>query len=388
MNTLGRIAGSAALALAVAAAVTVARAEELKIGAVGPLSGGGTDWGLALQRGVTVAMDEINAAGGVKVGATAYTLKMIMYDDQYTAQGGTTAATRLVNSDGVKFILGSVGSPPALGVIAVTGPAKVIALTDGYSPKILNPDSKYTFRIQIPTEYFAPGIARWLRKTYPQAKKVGLISPNDAVGQSLAPIHVAAYKDAGFETVSNDLFDRGMTDFTPLITRMMSRGADVFELDGNAPGDAGLMVKQARQLGYKGVIIQTGGPGVDEVIRVAGPFAEGFLTYDLFDPTEKAVQGFVSQYHAKFEGPINGLSPIWYNATKLLAEALRRAGSLDTDKVRDALEHLDGFPSLLGPVKWDGLERYGVRHQLVHSFFVSEVKNGKVVPVTKVGGAS
>ncbi|MFI5400302.1 MAG: ABC transporter substrate-binding protein [SAR324 cluster bacterium] len=388
MNTLRRIVGSAALAFAVAAAVTVAHAEELKIGAVGPLSGGGTDWGLALQRGVTVAMDEINAAGGVKVGATTYTLKMIMYDDQYAAQGGTTAATRLIEVDGVKFILGPVGSPPALGVVSVTGPAKVIALTDGYSPKILNADSKYNFRVQIPTEYFAPAISRWLRKTYPQATKVGFISPNDAVGQTLVPIHIKAYKDAGFETVSTDMFDRGLTDFSPLITRLMSRGADVFELDGNAPGDAGLMVKQARQLGYKGVIIQTGGPGVDEVIRVAGPFAEGFLTYDLFDPTEKAAQGFVAQYHAKFQGPINGLSPIWYNATKLLAEALRRAGALDTDKVRDALEHLDGFPSLLGPVKWDGTERYGIRHQLVHAFFISEVKNGKVVPVTRLGEAN
>ena len=154
-------------ALALLFGVSSGWGEELKVGAIGTLSGGGTEWGLALQRGMTVAVDEINAAGGVKVGGKTYTLKMIMYDDQYTAQGGTTAATRLVNVDAVKFIIGPVGSPPVLGTIAVTNPAKVVVLANGYSPKILTPESKYNFRVQIPTDYFAPSVARWLRQGYP-----------------------------------------------------------------------------------------------------------------------------------------------------------------------------------------------------------------------------
>ena len=166
-----------AVVLAIVLGAAPGWGEDLKIGAVGTLSGGGTEWGLALQRAVTVAFDEINAAGGVKVGGKSYTLKMIMYDDQYTAQGGTTAATRLVNVDNVKFILGPIGSPPALGVVAVTNPAKVIALSNGYSPKILTPESKYSFRMQIPTDLFAPAVARWLRQTYPKMVKIGIMQP-------------------------------------------------------------------------------------------------------------------------------------------------------------------------------------------------------------------
>jgi branched-chain amino acid transport system substrate-binding protein len=378
------IAGLTMLAFVLMMGAPAVQAEELKIGAVGTLSGGGTEWGKALQRGLTVAIDEINEAGGVKVGNKTYTLKMIMYDDQYTAQGGTTAAIRLINVDGVKFIIGPVGSPPALGVVAVANPAKVIVLSDGYSGKILTPESKYNFRIQIPTEYFAPGMAKWLAKTYPKAKKVGFISPNDAVGQTLVPVQIEAYKAAGIETVSDEKFDRGMADFTPLITRMVARGADIFELDGDAPGDAGLMVKQARQMGYKGIIIQTGGPGTDEIMRVAGKLADDFLTYDLFDPADPSGAEFVKRYRAQFTGPINGLSPIYYNGMKILAEALRRAGSLDTDKVKGELEKLDGFQTLFGPVRWDGKERYGVRHQLVHDFFVTQVKDGKAKPIARV----
>ena len=117
MTRWPRMAGML-VALMVLGGVSAARAEELRIGAVGTLSGGGTEWGIALQRATTIAIEEINAAGGVKAGGKTYTLKMVMYDDQYTAQGGTTAATRLVNVDGVKFIIGPVGSPPALGVVA------------------------------------------------------------------------------------------------------------------------------------------------------------------------------------------------------------------------------------------------------------------------------
>jgi branched-chain amino acid transport system substrate-binding protein len=367
-----------AVALAVVGGASPAGSEELKIGAVGTLSGGGTEWGLAVQRSVTIAIDEINAAGGVKVGGKTYTLKMVMYDDQYTAQGGTTAATRLVNVDGVKHIIGPVGSPAVLGVIAVTNPAKVIVLANGYSPKIMTPDSKYNFRIQIPTDYFAPSVARWLRQAYPQMKKVGIISPNDAVGQTLAPLHVQAFNASKFDVVFDEKYDRGLKDFSPLITRMMARGAELLELDGNAPGEAGLMVKQARQLGFKGVIIQTGGPGLEEIIRVAGPFAEGFLSYDLFDPNDPNVQGYAKAYRAKYEGPIPGISVMYYNATRILHEAFKKADSVDVEKVREALEKLDGTPTIFGPVRWTGQERYGIRHQLLHDFFISEVKDGKV----------
>jgi branched-chain amino acid transport system substrate-binding protein len=352
--------------------------EDLKVGAIGTLSGGGTEWGLALQRGVTVAFDEINAAGGVKVGGKSYTLKMIMYDDQYTAQGGTTAATRLVNVDGVKFIIGPVGSPPVLGTVAVTNPAKVVTLSNGYSPKILTPESKYSFRIQIPTDYFAPSVAAWLRKTYPDVTKVGIISPNDAVGQTLAPLHRDAYEQHKFEMVFDEKYDRGLKDFGPLLTRMMAKGAQLLELDGNAPGEAGLMIKQARQLGFKGVIIQTGGPGLEEILRVAGPFAEGFLSYDLFDPTDPAVQSYVKGYRAKWEGPIPGISVMYYNAARILHEALKKADSIDVEKVRTALENLEGTPTVFGPVRWTGKDRYGINHQLLHSFFISEIKDGKV----------
>ena len=101
--------------------------ETLKIGAIGSLSGGGTAWGLAIQRGAELAVDEVNKAGGLKVGDKTYKVELLMRDDQYTGQGGKTAAERLVFQDKVKFIVGPIGSNPVLSTVQVTTPRESVA---------------------------------------------------------------------------------------------------------------------------------------------------------------------------------------------------------------------------------------------------------------------
>jgi branched-chain amino acid transport system substrate-binding protein len=379
---------SAALgaALMVAGLTTAQAQETLKIGGVGPLSGGGTAWGLAAQRGIEIAIEEINAAGGVKAEGKTYKLQLVMYDDQYTGAGGKAAAERLVNQDNVKFIIGPVGSPPALGVISVTNPAKVIALTNGYAPQILKNDTKdpYNFRIYPTNIEFGPPLIKWLKENAPEVKKVGMLAPNDAVGQSVAGALAEDYRKQGFE-VSLELFERGIKEFTPLILRMMAQKVDAFEFDGNSPGDAGLMLKQIRQAGFKGKVIQIGGPGSDEIIEIAGPAAEGFLSYGVFDwdtPAGKKLRPIYEQKYGK--GIINQFMPAFYHTVFLLVDAIKRADSTDTAKVRDALDAMNGFDAgIYGPVKWAGKDTYGVNRQLMFTYYLAEVKDGKLVTKAK-----
>jgi len=374
----------AALMLGAAAA---AQAQDIvKLGGVGPLSGGGTAWGLAAQRGMELAIEDLNAAGGIKVAGKPYKLELIMYDDQYTGQGGKAAAERLVNQDKVRFIIGPVGSPPALGVISVTNPAKVIAMTDGYAPQILKNDTPdpYNFRIYNTNIEFGPPLIKWLKENVPQIKKVALLAPNDAVGQSVAGPLSEDYRKQGFETAV-DLFERGTKEFTPLILRMMGQKVDAFEFDGNAPGDAGLMLKQIRQAGFRGYVHQIGGPAIDEIMEIAGPAAEGFRSYDIFDWDTPIGQRLRAAYEKKYgKGIINAFMPAFYHAVFLLAESIRRADSLDTDKVRAALETTGGYDAgIYGPIKWVGKESYGVNRQLMLPYYWSEVKDGKIVKLAR-----
>ncbi|HTJ99104.1 MAG TPA: ABC transporter substrate-binding protein, partial [Bordetella sp.] len=240
-----KLLGSLVLtALGAGMALSVHAQETLKIGGVGPLSGGGTAWGLAVQRGVQMAIDEVNAQGGLKVGDKTYKPELVMYDDKYTATGGRTAAERLVNYDKVNFVIGPIGTPSAMAVVPITNPAKVIVLSDGYAPDILKQGGPngYNFRSMNSNVEFGPAMVKWLKETHPQVKKVALIVPNDATGQVVMPTLGQTYKDNGY-TVWSESYERGSKEFTPLLTRMMAQGVDILDLNLNAPGEAGLLVK-------------------------------------------------------------------------------------------------------------------------------------------------
>lgn len=372
-----------ALALLLGAAPALAD-EDLPIGGIGSLSGGATDWGVATQRGVQLAIDQVNEKGGIKIGDKVYKPRFIMYDDQYSGQGGATAATRLVNADKVKFILGPIGTQAVMSALSVTTPAKVLAFTDGFSPRILTPDSKYNYRISATTKEFAPPIVAWMKKAYPQAKKIAIIAPSDATGQQVVPVLVDAYKAAGFEVSFNERFERGMADFTPLLTRMMIQGVDILDLDSNAPAEAGLMLKQARQLGFTGPIVQIGGPSVEENIAIAGALAEDFITFDFFDPTTDAGKAYLTAYKAKYSGTMSPWAPVMYNGATILFEAMKRAQSLDVEAVQAVLPKLGDFQTIFGPVKWGGKDIYGIDHQLMINFLILQVKKGKPEIVSRV----
>lgn len=373
----------------VALATTPVRAqqEELKLGVIAALSGGGTAWGQGLHRGVELAADEVNAAGGLKVGGKTYKLRVIPYDDQYNAAQAKTAADRLVNDEKVRFIFGPVGSPGALGSIPVTQPAKVIQFVDGYAPAILKNEfsnDSYVFRIGLSSREFSEPVVHWVKEAMPKVKKVGMIAPNDAVGQAAIPALVEMYKKNGFE-VWTDYYERGSKEFTPLLVRMMAQNVDLFDLNSNAPGEAALLLKQARDVGFGGVVLQAGGAGVAEIVQVAGKRAEGFLKYDVVDLTAPEVQPFVAAYQKKYSGVINGLAPEYYNTAHILFEAIRRADTLDTTKVRDEIEKMEGQPTkLYGPLNWTGKDFYGVDHQILIPFFIMEVKDGKGVVRAKI----
>jgi branched-chain amino acid transport system substrate-binding protein len=377
----GAIATRALCAGAMCAIALSAHAQEvMKIGVIASLSGGGTAWGLGLERGVQIAADQINEQGGLKLAGKTYKLEVIPYDDQYNAAQAKTAADRLVNRDEVKVIFGPVGSPGAMGSLPVTQPAKVIQFVDGYTPAILKNEwqGAYVFRINNSTLEFSEPIVDWLKKTYPNAKKVGMIAPNDATGQAGVPILATAYKNKGFD-VWTEHYERGTKEFTPLVLRMMAQNVDVFDLNANAPGEAGLLVKQARQVGYKGLIVQSGGAGIDELIAIAGPLANNMLKYDVIDESLPRVQPFVALYHKKYTGVMNGLAPVYYNAANIYFEAMRRADSTDTTRIRDQIEKLGGNydAPIFGKVVWTGQKNYGVNHQLLHTFVIKEVQNGK-----------
>ena len=354
--------------------------ETLKLGALVTLSGAGAAWGQGMKNAAELAADKVNAAGGLEVAGKKYKVEIIPYDDKYQANEAVTVANRLVFEDKVQYIIGPVGSAPALAIQPVTEKAKVLIFTLGFTTKALGPDKLYSFRPPVTTAEVSQPQIDWLVKTQ-GIKKVGALFPNDETGQSISKDLEEAYKKAGSALSAKEFFERERVDFVPLLTRMMARGIDAIELDGNAPATSGLILKQARELGFKGKIIRTGGPATQEIINVAGKAAaEGMFVHTPIDPQQVSTKAYVDLYAAKYKTAMNGFSPAFYDATNMLFEAMRRAGSVsDSDKVRIELEKIKDFPGALGSLSWTGQATYGINHQLNAPFFIAEVKDGTEV---------
>lgn len=354
--------------------------EDLKIGALVTLSGAGAAWGQGMKNAAELAALEVNKAGGLEVGGKRYKVSVVAYDDKYQANEAVTVANRLVFEDKVKYIIGPVGSAPVLAIQPVTEKNQVIVITLGFTAKALQADKPFTFRPNVTTAEVSQPQIDWLVKAQ-GVKKVGALFPNDETGHQIAEDLKTAYKKAGADLAAVEFFERDRVDFLPLLTRMTARGIDTIELDGNSPTTAGLIVKQAREIGFDGKIVRTGGPATQEIVNVAGAeYAEGMFVHTPINPERPSTKAYMDLYAANYKHPMNGFSPAFYDGTRMLFEAMRRAGSVtDTDAVRKQLEAIKDFEGALGTLNWTGQEAYGINHQLNAPFYVAEVVNGKEV---------
>jgi branched-chain amino acid transport system substrate-binding protein len=371
---------TATLAFGVLLSFSCHAQDSLTLGALVTLSGPGAAWGQGMKNAAELAADKVNKTGGLEVGGKKYQVRVVAYDEKYQANEAMTAVNRLVFEDKVKYIIGPVGSASVLAIQPITEKNKVIVMTLGFTKKALAADHPYTFRPNVTTVEIAQPQINWLVKTQ-GIKKVGVLFPNDETGQQAARDLEPAYGKAGAELSTKEFFERDRVDFVPILTRMMAQNIDTIELGVNSPATAGMIVKQARELGFDGRIVRTGGPATQEIVNVAGKeSAEGMFVHTPINPDLASEKAYADLYAAKYKSPMNGFSPSFYDGTNMLFEAMRRAGTIDdTAKVRAELEKISNFDGVLGKLNWTGKAVYGIDHQLNVPFYVAEVKNGKEV---------
>ncbi|MFA5663209.1 ABC transporter substrate-binding protein [Castellaniella sp.] len=354
--------------------------DTLKLGTLVTLSGPGAAWGAAMKNGAELAIDEVNALGGLDVAGKKYKVELVAYDDKYQANEAVTAANRLIFEDGVKFMIGPMGSAPAAAVQPITEKNGVITIMMAFTPKALGADKPYSYRVVATTLEMSQPQIDWLVRTQ-GIKTVGGLFPNDETGQSIVVDLKKSYSQAGADLAAVELFERDRVDFVPLLTRMLAKNIDAIELDGNSPVTAGLIVKQARELGFTGKIVRTAGPATVDIVNVAGKdAAEGMLVHTPLSLERPSTKAYIDAYAAKYNSAMNGFSPSFYDGTKMLFEAMRRAGTVtDSARVSQEMENLSNFEGALGTLNWTGKELYGIDHQLDFPFYVAKVVDGEEV---------
>lgn len=380
-----RMLAGVSLGVGVFAAFAANGAETLKIGVVGGMTGPGAPWGLAIDGGVRIAANEVNQAGGLTVGGKTYKIEVVSYDDHYKAADAVTATNRLIDQDDVKYLVGPIGSASVLAMKPITEKNKVIMLSNSYSTEALDAKTRYMFRVLPTTSEYNGQLIGWLKQNRPALKRLAIISPNDATGWSTQKAQKTVYEANGFEVAEAKFFERSQNDFRTILTGILAKNVDLIELDTVPPGTAGLVIRQAREMGYKGQFTKFGGNNVAETVKSAGAEnAEGTLVYFAADPASEAYGKLAKSYARLHDNSMDDFTLYFYDATRLLLQAISKAGAVDnTDAVLAKIEGDRSFEGIQGKIVWGGKATYGVDHQIVTPAYLGVIEGGKGKVITK-----
>lgn len=367
----------------------VQAAETIKLGVIAELTGGSAAWGWTIPRGLELAIEDAGAE--VTVGGKQYKFELIPYDCKCTGTDAVAAFNRLISRDKVKFIFGPICSSSAMAVKELVVKEDVLQICDSYTPKFLDPNTKNIFRIMDTCVEYAPYLAKWVReyheKNFPNKEKTyALLAPNDESGWTSAKYYSENLQAQGFKIVFKEHYERGNKEFVPLLTRMMAQNPTYLDGDGSGPGDMGLIVKQARQLGYKGQIMYSGGPGFEELDRVAGAYADGMIAFAPANTEDPKIKALMVKHEKKYKQPMNLMLPNFYMAGELFLQAIQRAGTVeDIPKLIKTIETMP-FEGVMGATKWVGKKDYGIDHQILHKTYLALIKGGtyKIIGEIKI----
>ena len=383
-------ASFAIAALAVLGASTFAagaRAQDVVLGASVQLTGPVANTGRYYRDAYQLAIDKINAGGGVKIGAQSHKLALKLYDNQSDVNLSVRQYTQLVSQDKVALLLGPFASNFALADSAVSEKYQVpMVQGGGASDQIFSRDFHFIFGTLAPaSNYFGSTIAM-LKALKPVPQSVALLYADDAFDVSVADGTRPKLKQAGLDVAMDERYSTNATDFNSLLSQVRSKNVDIVLVAGHETEILNF-VRQAKSLAVSPKLYSfTVGVPSEDFRKALGKDAEDAfgMTAWLPSPSLKDrwfgdAQAFAAEYKAKF-----GYEPDYHAASgaadvEALAMAMEAAGSADPKAVRDALAKLK-FASLYGPIAFDAHGQIDLPQVVV------QVQGGDIVEVYGAAG--
>jgi len=225
-------------------------ADVIKFGISTPLSGPAAPWGIPHKNATELVFEEINAQGGLDVGGKKYKLEVVTYDHKYVIAEGVATVNRLISKDGIKYI-SILGGAVAKANEEAVNESGVLNFALAYADGLVSQKNRYTFQA-FPAPPETTTFWKWIKEKHPQIKRVASIAPNDDTGWWSVKVEQAYVQKLGYEVVGKEFFERGLNDFNPILLRMLNAKPDIISLMAAPTGSGGLIVKQARELGFKG----------------------------------------------------------------------------------------------------------------------------------------
>jgi branched-chain amino acid transport system substrate-binding protein len=347
--------GAAAVALAAAFATPALAQEPIKIGLVTALSGQSARAGEAITRGLTIAIDELNAKGGV-LGGRKFVL--VRRDDEATPAKGVIAARELLFKEKVAVLFGGLDTPVSLAIVPIVNQEKVPfmgpwAAGTPITKNGANPN--FVFRVSAVDEIVDKAMLQYAQKTF-NAKNCGMILVNNPWGESNEKGLMAALTAKGLKPAGIEKFEANDVDVVPQLTRLKSAGADCLFLVGNV-GPSAQVVKSLDRMGWKVPIVSHWGPAGGRFSELAGPNAKDVhfvQTYSFFGKQspvgDKVLKALMAKYpDVKGPGdvtPAVGVANA-YDAMMLTAQAIEKAGKIDGPAIREGFYKIESYDGLI-----------------------------------------
>jgi branched-chain amino acid transport system substrate-binding protein len=321
--------------------------DSIVVGHFASMTGPTATFGQSADAGIRLAVDEINAAGGI----TGKKITIVTEDDQSKTEDATKAVQKLINRDKVVALLGEVASSRSKAGGPIAQQNKIPMITPASTNEDVTKIGDYIFRICFIDPFQGEALAQFAFKTLNAKRAAILLDSKQDYSVGLADKFRETFRANGGNIVSEQAYTSGDKDFRAALTSIRSSNPDVIFVPGYY-NEVSLIVRQARELGLNVPLL--GGDGWDSPELTKGAEAEFNGTYfsnhlSNEDP-DPAVQDFIKKYKAKYNIEPDAMAALGYDAALILADAMKRAGGTESQKLRDAIAATKDFAGVTGKI--------------------------------------
>jgi branched-chain amino acid transport system substrate-binding protein len=363
--------------------VAVAANDTLKIGFVGVTSGPAAAWGISNVRSMQTRAAWINETGGVQIGDKTYDIEIVTFDDQKDPKRAIAGMEKMAQ-EGIHYVVGPNVDDGAAAVRPVAEQNNIMYFPYAFPKELYSPPASNAVLGMVANYQSGPAIYKYLRDNK-GVKTVAFLAANESDPLSQRDGGVAAAKDLGLEVVAEkDTYQNDTRDFVPVLTPVLRTQPDLLVLSGVAPGNAPLIIRAARELGYQGLISTETAQDATVLQESAGELANGFISVGGASTPEirsAAMEEFIKRYTEMF-GEYNDESNTKVYALEYIIETLK-ANPAAIDNVEEFKTTMDSFEAANPYMKGDNKLRYvgtssfGQKRQVSVPLVVNEYRDGE-----------
>ncbi len=323
---------------------------EFRIGEFGSLTGAQATFGISTEDGIQLAVDEVNAAGGVN----GKTLKVVAVDDQGKPEEAAVAVTKLITEDKVQVVLGEVASSLSLAAAPICQEHKIPMITPSSTNPKVTQVGNYVFRVCFIDPFQGQVMADFAMNNLKAKTAAVLRDQKSDYSMGLADFFIKRFKEKGGTIVIDQSYVAGDVDFKSQLTTIREQKPDVIFVPGYYT-EVGLIAQQTRELSIKAPLL--GGDGWDssKLYEIGGKALDGCYFSSHYSPesTDPKVQDFVKKYQAKYGQVPDALATLGYDATGVLVAALKSGKSMDPADIRDSIAATKNYAGITGFISLD-----------------------------------